>query len=49
MELSTEEKFGLLPKFWHVMLPSERRVVMAVIQSNNFEYFVSCLKKLDTE
>ena len=49
MDLSAEDKFGLLPMFWNGVLPSERRVVMTFMQSNKFEYSVKCLTQLDTE
>ena len=39
----------MLPSFWHGMEPSERRVVMTIMQSHNFEYTAASLKLLHEE
>jgi hypothetical protein len=44
-----EEKFALLPSFWHYMSPSERKVVMTVFQVNASKYTPSCLRLLREE
>jgi hypothetical protein len=45
-----EEKFALLPLFWHGMSSPERRVVMAAIQSHTSKYTpASCLRTLREE
>lgn len=46
---TAEEKFALLPSFWHGMLPAERRVVMTVLQSHAFQYTAPCLQMLHNE
>ena len=46
---TAEEKFALLPLFWHGMTPTERKVVMTVFQSHAFKYSAACLKMLHVE
>ncbi len=43
---TSEDKFALLPCFWHGMSPSERKVVMTVFQVNASKYTPSCLRTL---
>ena len=38
-----EEKFALLPLFWHAMQPSDRKVVMTIVESHGFHYTAACL------
>jgi hypothetical protein len=46
---TAEEKFALLPLFWHGMTPAERKVVMTVFQSHACKYSAACLKMLHVE
>ena len=41
--------FALLPMFWHSMTPSDRKVVMTVVQSHGFHYTAPCLSMLRFE
>ena len=44
-----EEKFALLPSFWHAMQPSDRKVVMTIVGSHGFHYTAACLRMLHLE
>jgi hypothetical protein len=44
-----EEKFALLPLFWHAMQPSDRKVVMTIVESHDFHYTAACLRMLRLE
>ena len=48
-DYSPQEMFNMLPSFWHGMEPAERRVVMTILQSNNFQYTAETLKRLNIE
>jgi hypothetical protein len=44
-----KEKFALLPSFWHAMQPSDRKVVMTIVESYGFYYTAACLRVLHLE
>ena len=48
-DYSPQEMFNMLPSFWHGMEPAERRVVMTILQSNNFQYTAETLRRLNIE
>jgi hypothetical protein len=49
VEPTAEEKFAVLPSFWHGMTPADRKVVMTVFQSHASQYTTACLKMLHVE
>ena len=46
---TAEEKYALIPTFWHEMTEAERKVVMMIMTTNNFEYNANTLRQLHTE
>jgi hypothetical protein len=44
-----KEKFALLPLFWHAMQPSDRKVVMTIVESHGFHYTAAYLRMLFLE
>ena len=42
LEAFSNGAYPLLPQLWHAMLPSEKRVVMAIVERNG-GYTPSCL------
>jgi len=49
VDITPQQKFALLPPFWHGMTPGERRVVMAVIDSHSKKYSAECIYMLCSE
>jgi hypothetical protein len=45
---SVEEKFALLPLFWHAMHLADRKVVMTIVivESHGFHYTLACIQML---
>jgi hypothetical protein len=41
----SNDVYPLLPQFWHAMLPSEKRVVMAIVERNG-GYTLNFLQEL---
>jgi hypothetical protein len=48
-DLSPQDTFNLLPSTWHGMEPAERRAVMTVLESHDFQYTAASLQQLHTE
>ena len=42
-------KFAHLPSFWHRMSPGEKKVVMTVVETNNNDISVACMKAMHQE
>ncbi len=49
IDITPQQKFALLPPFWHGMTPAERRVVMTVIDSHCEKYSPECINMLRFE
>lgn len=49
VDTTAEEKFALLPTFWHGMTPAERKVVMTVCETHAYQYSVACITTLHVE
>jgi hypothetical protein len=49
VDMTAEEKFALLPPFWHGMTPAERKVVMTVCKTHAYQYCVACITTLHVE
>ena len=49
VDLSPQETFNLLPATWHGMEPAERKVVMTILESHDFQYTAASLQQLHTE
>jgi hypothetical protein len=45
LEAFSNDVYPLLPQLWHTMLPSEKRVVMAIVERNG-GYTLRCLHEL---
>ena len=39
----------MLPSFWHVMEPSERQVVMTIMETNSYAWSAECIQRIMTE
>ena len=46
---NSKEKFALLPSFWHVMKPSERKVVMTIMQLFSYSWSAECITRIVEE
>ena len=46
---TSKEKFILLPSFWHGMAPSERKVVMTIMQSYSYSWSAECISRIMEE
>jgi hypothetical protein len=49
VDTTAEEKFALLPLFWHGMTPADRKVVTTLFLSHSCQYTVACIKMIHKE